>query len=97
MKRTFWKYELDLYGDQTLELPVGSRIATVQSQKGNLCIWALVDPDETETEERTIEIHTTGGMITYTDEIHKRYIGTVQMDNGEFVAHVFEVRTFEIP
>ena len=97
MKRTIWKYELELYGHQTIEMPLGSHILTVQSQKGNLCIWALVDPDETETEERTIEIYTTGRMITYTDELHKQYIGTVQLDSGDFIAHIFEVHTFEIP
>ena len=69
-------------------LPKGSTILTVQTQRGVPCLWALVDLDESKKEERHIRIAGTGHQII--DKEASRYIGTVQMAEGDLIWHVFE-------
>ena len=40
-----WKYPLRLEDFQTVDLPVGSKILTVQLQNEMPYLWALVDPE----------------------------------------------------
>ena len=42
MKRIF-KYELIVADHSKLCLPIGSRILSVQVQRGTVCLWAIVD------------------------------------------------------
>ena len=42
--KTIYKYELNLYGTTTLDLPIGAEILTVQIQFDKICIWALINP-----------------------------------------------------
>ena len=82
------KYPLTLQGEEKVSLPEGARILCVQNQRETICIWAVVDPDITSHEERTF-------MIIGTGHIHDSiptggYIGTVQLQDGFLVFHVFE-------
>jgi len=83
---TIWKYELMIMEDQTLVMPKGATILSVDNQNGGLCLWAMVDPDEPYTDRR-IEIIGTGAGIDTT--INRKFIGTVVLI-GSFVWHVFE-------
>lgn len=86
MKRVY-KYKLRIEDLQTIKLPSFAQILTVQLQKTNLCLWALVDPDETGEDLRTIEIRGTGHNMPETE---RKYLGTFQMMAGDLVFHVFE-------
>jgi len=82
---TIWKYELELTDRQQVIMPTGATILCVQTQLGNLCLWAQVDPNA-KKEERHIAIVGTGHPI------HRnawKYIGTAQQ--AVFVWHVFEI------
>lgn len=84
MKRIF-KYQLQLQPSQSLQLPGGAVVLTLQVQHGQACIWALVD-DSNPLVTRTFRIVGTGHQLP---EGPHYYVGTYQTDGGAFVWHVF--------
>ena len=86
MSATIWKYELKTTDEQSLDLPIGGKILTVQVQYEIPCIWVLVDPRE-KKEKRHIKIFGTGHPI---EGGNMRYIGTYQLQKGSLVFHVVE-------
>jgi hypothetical protein len=86
--KTIYKVELKITDVQTIELPSGAEILTVQNQRNSLCLWALVETDA-KLVSRVIEIIGTGNPI---EPRPRKYIGTAQISHGEFpfVWHVFE-------
>jgi hypothetical protein len=86
MKRVF-KYSLAFEDINILEMPVGAEILCAQTQRDTPCIWALVDPFAPRTKRR-FRVAGTGHPI---EDAIKAYIGTVQIDGGSLVFHVFEV------
>lgn len=86
---TIWKYSLNVTDRQSLNMPIGSRLLTVQIQHGQLNLWALVDPKIEDREDRIILKRGTGRPI----ERHPGllvYISTVQDLGGNSVWHFFE-------
>ena len=73
----------------SFEIPKDAEILTVQRQKENACIWVLVNPDDPK-ESRHFEIYGTGHSIYFDMGIERKYIGTFQTFDGDFVFHVFE-------
>jgi hypothetical protein len=84
VNQSIWKYELRVVDHQTVQMPIGARILTVQVQRDALCLWAIVD-QEAKRETRIFCIFGTGERFNRPDAT---YIGTVQ--DGDFVWHVFE-------
>lgn len=81
-----YKYPLKLQDFQELVLPKRALILDVQNQRDQLCLWALVDSNETKSE--VVFIHIIGTGREHIPQSSLRYIATVQM--GEFVWHVCE-------
>lgn len=71
-----------------IEMPKGAQILTVQTQDGQGCIWAIVNPNE-ERQNRYFRLFGTGHPFDLLDYQH---IGTFQMRNGALVWHLFEVQ-----
>ena len=90
MKKKIYKYDLDVTDVQHIQLPAGSEILTVQTQFDIPRLWALVDPNESDTEERTIEMFGTGHDIHCDMGIDRKYIATFQIRAGNLVFHAFE-------
>lgn len=91
MSRTIWKFPLRIEDTQSVGIPEGGRILTVQMQGYCPCLWALVDPYAPVT-RRSIRIFGTGHEINDAESL--TYIGTFQMGDaplGSLVFHVFEV------
>lgn len=82
-----YKYELEITDEQSVKLPFGAEILTVQLQSNKCCLWALVDP-RNELEERVICIYGTGHPIP--DNIKLKYITTFQIPHLGLVFHAFE-------
>lgn len=72
--------------NQEIEMPEGAEILTVQMQKTDLCLWAIVDP-EAKKVKRKFNVFGTGHEI----DIKGTYIGTFQMHGGDLIFHVFEI------
>ena len=86
-----WKFPLLVQDEQTLSLPAGAQLLTVQMQNGAPCLWAMVG--ETEAQEHVaIRMHGTGHTFDATGYV---YISTFQMMGGGLVFHVFRGRAIE--
>lgn len=89
MKKVVYKYKLQLTKViQEVVLPLGAQILCIKMQNDELCMWALVDPDQTYNEVVKIRCAGTGHEITEDAE----YIDTVMLLDGELVFHFFKVK-----
>ena len=89
MKKAVYKYKLQITKViQEVVLPLGAQILCIKMQNDELCMWALVDPDQTYNEVVKIRCAGTGHEITEDVE----YIDTVMLLNGELVFHFFKVK-----
>ena len=87
---TIYKYPLSVTGSQIIELPRGATILTAQVQGEMLCLWAEIDENQEDTDERIIGVFGTGHPMGNTP---RRYINTTQADGGSLIWHVFELLT----
>jgi hypothetical protein len=87
MKRIY-KYELE---ENSVEMPIGAKILSIQMQNNRAYIWALVDTDA-ECEFRYFVMIGTGHDFPQVDAF--TYINTIQ--DGRFVWHIFELVKKEI-
>ncbi|OGC94148.1 MAG: hypothetical protein A2W25_12250 [candidate division Zixibacteria bacterium RBG_16_53_22] len=85
---TVWKYYLKP-GENLLRVPKGAQFLHAQLQHNIVVIWALVEPHR-DAEERRLLAVGTGEFIQECvyDLVHK---GTLQLDGGNLIYHVFEV------
>lgn len=83
--KTIYKYPLLISSEQQVELPEGVECLSVQIQRTEACLWALVDP-KAPIKPRTVLIYGTGHPV-HADGI--KYISTFQMAGGDLVFHVF--------
>lgn len=97
---TIWKFPLEIKEEQTIEMPGGSKILCVQTQKvsgfihgseprgpeDKLFLWAVVDPKAALV---PFEIHIYGTGKPCLGIYRKKYLGTVQTASGAVVWHVF--------
>ena len=90
MKKTIYKYSLQIIGIQTIEIPYGSDILSLQTQSEEPCIWVLIN--NIDAVKETIKLRTigTGHNIVKETFEPKKFIGTYQLSNG-FVGHVFKI------
>ena len=84
--KTIWKFPIEIIDVTTLAMPVGAQILCVQAQHNIIQLWALCDASA-QKERRKFRVFCTGHQVP-TDLGH--YIGTVQINGGTFVFHVFE-------
>lgn len=86
--KTVYKFQLGITDVQTIQMPKGAKILTVQVQSAyGPCVWALVDPSQ-ELENVKIRIAGTGHPIK--EDIVK-YIGSFQLQGGALVFHAFVI------
>jgi len=83
-----FKYQLDSRRVQPIEMPSHSQILSIQGQRDDICIWALVNP-KLPVVARTFEIVLTG-MPILPNSSYRKYLGTVLFDEGSYVTHIFE-------
>lgn len=75
-------------GEQKVSMPSGARVLSVQNQAESIQVWALVNTDRAE-EQRKFFLYMTGDDATQALGQSKAFVGTVQLDGGGFVLHVF--------
>ena len=84
---TIWKFTLEAADRQVAYMPRGARILSVGEQRGDINVWAIVDP-EVPTEARTFLVLGTGHPAAGASGA--TFLGTVQLLGGSLVFHVFE-------
>lgn len=88
MNNVIWKFNID--GDEVKhQLPLGAKILSAQVQHMAVVMWVLCNSKETVFEERTFKAYCTGEPIT---DDNLEFVDTVQMDRGDFILHIFEVK-----
>lgn len=76
--------------EQPVEMPVGAEILTAREQGDNICVWAMVDAQQTMREKRALRVFGTGHELP--DDPNLKYVGTAMLQGGALVKHVFESR-----
>ncbi len=89
-----WKYQLKNEARQVVMMPSGAEILSVQQQRGDLQLWAMVDPDLPK-QKRVFEIFGTGTTMPdlSSEGRVRRHLATVQVCQGMLVWHVFELHS----
>lgn len=90
--QAIYKYKLEPTDVQKVELPRGAQILSTEVIDGSIFVWALVTPDEEETEWVHVFIIGTGHPITHSQIEKTRFLGTVLMPthlSGTLVWHVW--------
>jgi hypothetical protein len=87
--KVIYKYPLGGFS-VVVALPVAAEILTVREQDGCPTLWALVDPPGPNSviERRRFRLVATGETF---EEQGSQFLGTVFMDYGRLVYHLFEV------
>ena len=89
MKKVVYKYKLQITKViQEVVLPLGAQILCIKMQNDELCMWALVDPDQPYNE--VVKIRCAGAGHEITEDVE--YIDTVMLLDGELVFHFFKVK-----
>lgn len=87
------KFPLRERVNQTMDMPRGAEILSLQVQKGIICIWAKVDtslPEESDLVTRHFKIFGTGEPLDFGGS-EAKYIGTCLVSNDTLVWHVYEI------
>lgn len=84
--RRIWKYQVIPERAISIEMPLGAQVLTVQAQRDEINVWALVDPEAPRVWRR-FRLIGTGHII---QDGALQYIGTFQLDCGALVFHLFE-------
>jgi|HubBroStandDraft_2_1064218.scaffolds.fasta_scaffold16971_9 hypothetical protein len=87
-----YKYPLRLDDEMRVTLHAGARVLTVQEQRGDPYVWALVDPTQPEVSRR-FRLAGTGQDILWQENMY--YRGTFQLRGGALVFHLFEYAEIE--
>lgn len=92
MAVTVWKFQLEasaFQGVQEIEMSAGAKIIKVGLQRGHICLWAWYnDHPDAPKAMRRIAVVGTGHPAPSFDEAE--HLGSVIMDGGNLVWHVFE-------
>lgn len=88
-----YKYSLALSPYQDIEMPADSTILSLQTQRTIPCLWAVVDPDKPPVNRRFLTFGT--GHEVNLPPGKSTFIGTYQVEQGQFIFHVFEVEILE--
>lgn len=88
------KYPLQITEEQTVMMPFGAEILSVQFQKDhnqrdNLQLWALIDETSTHMQHRKIRLMGTGPAHAVESRPGK-FLGTVQEAGGALIWHIFD-------
>jgi hypothetical protein len=86
---TVFKYPIPSDDYFQIDLPVGAKVLTIQTQHGNPQMWVLLDPSEPYI-THYFRIAGTGHPIEEPQE-DLRYIGTCQVLGGDLIFHLFEI------
>jgi len=86
--KVIWKYKIPIESWFTLEMPMGAKILTFQSQGDEAYVWATVEPGR-EIVKRCFAILATGQEFV---ESPGEYLGTAQTHGGQLIWHLFEIK-----
>ena len=88
---TVYKYQFQKHSNEMhATMPYGAKVLSVADQDNHITLWAEVDPDIVERQERKFVFFGTGRQFEY-DVRTLQFIGTVIQASGKLVWHVYEI------
>lgn len=86
-----FKYPVPLLNNFIIELPIYSKILHFDTQNNEMFIWVAVE-ENNPVIDRHFYLIGTGQDFDFrvNSDVERFYIGTVQLNNGKFVWHLFE-------
>jgi hypothetical protein len=95
--RTIYKFVLNTPQESNyVEMPIGSKICHIDEQHEAICIWAEVETD-LPMEIRRIQVYSTGNPIPDYYGLYHKYLGTVKLESGNFIFHLYELNDSSNP
>ena len=88
--RVIWKFALEITDSQTIQMPCGAEVLTIQTQQEKPFIWALVNPQEEIVNYEFLMLGTEH-PIDAADIKWGIHVGTFQIHGGALVFHVFNM------
>jgi hypothetical protein len=85
--KTIYKYAIKVDDTQTIRMPKGAQILSVQCQEEQPCIWAVIDT-ECSNGYRQFGLVGTGHPCERLEG--GKYVGTFQLRQGALVFHLFD-------
>ena len=83
-----YKYAVPVADEFTIEMPEAARLLDVQVQRGDVQLWAMVDPEARKV-TRKFAMRGTGhdaGGLGFAS-----HVGTFQVSGGALVFHLFDL------
>jgi hypothetical protein len=87
-RRSIRKYTFDGGTFKVQEFPAPYTILHVGNQREEICIWVMADFSQPPTIRTTFSYEVTGAEFIHM--ANRFHIGTVLLERGNFVAHVFK-------
>ena len=87
MQKIF-KYVLDPVDNQVVDILLPATLLSVEEQRGNIVLYALVDDESNVTIPIDVAIIGTGNIIRQNLSAY-RFMGTVKLMNGGLMFHIF--------
>ena len=88
--KKIWKYTI-LPGTDSILMPKGATILHVDEQFNKVCLWVEIDPTPALPKiERFFEVFGTGQRIYEDMGVERNYLGTVKLEAGALIFHVYE-------
>jgi|GEM_PF-2859513 hypothetical protein len=83
-----FKYIISDFGITSISMPIDSIILSCQRQNNNIVLWVLADEFKPH-KKKLFEAVMTGRPVDPNNII--KHIATIQLDEGSFVTHIFEI------
>jgi len=83
------KFAIPIKAEFCINMPLEAQILSVAAQRGSPYLWALVNPSVVKS-TRKFAMHGTGDTITKSPGDKYEFIGTVLLEDGDAVFHLFE-------
>lgn len=86
---TIWKYKLENIDQQTIEIPLPTKLLSVVEQNDEIMLYSIVDDDK-DIPKIPVDflIKGTGDFVEKNIDIYT-YLGTVKLFDGTEIWHVF--------
>lgn len=81
-----FKYPLVVSDRQYVTMPIGAELLTIQLQHGKPYLWAWVDEHAVPSAQA---IMMCGTGQPFPEGKMGKYLGTLQLDGGDFIVHTF--------
>jgi hypothetical protein len=87
MAKTIFKYVVPHATKTVIKLPKFGNVVHVEAQDSKPCMWVMQEEEPKNLIDREFGLFVTGGTLP---EEPMQFLGTVLLDHGAYVLHLFE-------